>query len=55
LRENEGIPIMPVDRFEYEQEVAQTHTRLNEAEWEKAWQEGRAMATEEAIAYALED
>jgi len=55
LRENEDIPIMPVDRFEYDRAVAQAHSQLNEAEWEKARQEGRTMAIGEAIAYALEE
>jgi tetratricopeptide (TPR) repeat protein len=55
LREQEDIPIVPVDRPVHEKAVAQARIRLAEPEWDKAWREGRAMKLEEAIAYALED
>src|SRR5205823_7700985 len=55
LRESEDIPIMPVDHAQHEQTLALAHSQLNQAEWEQAWQEGRTMAIEEAIAYALEE
>ncbi len=55
LRDNEDIPIMPVDRAQHEQTLALAHSQLNQAEWEQAWQDGRRMAIEEAIAYALEE
>jgi predicted ATPase/transcriptional regulator with XRE-family HTH domain len=53
LREKEDIPIMPVDRPAYEESVAQARTNLNEAEWQKAWREGRLMTVQQAGDYAL--
>jgi hypothetical protein len=41
-------------RESYERSVLQARTQLREAAFEKAWQEGRAMSMEQAIAYALE-
>jgi hypothetical protein len=54
LREKEDIPIMPVDRPIHVQTVAQARNDLNEADWEKTWQEGRTMTLEQAIRHALE-
>jgi hypothetical protein len=31
------------------------HHQLGDAAWEGAWEEGRAMALEDAVSYALED
>jgi hypothetical protein len=30
-------------------------SRMDDADWTKAWEEGRAMPLEDAIAYALDD
>src|SRR5207244_1410055 len=54
LREKEDIPIMPVDLLPHEEAVAQARTQLDEAEWDQAWKQGRTLAIEEAMAYALE-
>ena len=42
------------DRAFYERLTA-ARERLDRRAWEEAWAEGRAMTTEEAVAYALED
>ncbi len=42
------------DRMVYKQGVASVRAQLSEEEFEKAWAEGRAMTTGQAIAYALE-
>jgi len=55
LREAIGIPHMPAELSFYEPYVDATHGQLSEAEWEMAWQEGRAMSMEEAIEYALSE
>jgi hypothetical protein len=48
--------MLPYDeRIEYEQSLASARARLaDEVAWQAAWQEGRAMTLEQAIAYALE-
>jgi predicted ATPase/DNA-binding XRE family transcriptional regulator len=42
------------DRTFYDRQMAAARERLDERTWETAWEEGRAMATEEAVGYALE-
>jgi predicted ATPase/DNA-binding XRE family transcriptional regulator len=42
------------DRSLHERRVAATRERLDEETWTRAWTEGRAMTTEQAIEYALE-
>lgn len=44
-----------VHRREYERTTAVVQARLDATTWETAWNEGRAMAQEQAIAYALEE
>jgi hypothetical protein len=39
----------------YEHGIALTRARLGDEQFERAWQEGRAMTMEQAIAYALEE
>ncbi len=41
-------------RAEYDGIVTAARTQLDEATWQEAWAEGRAMTLEQAIAYALE-
>jgi non-specific serine/threonine protein kinase len=53
LRENEGIPIMPVDRPSYEQDVEEAQMHISDDEWTQAWQEGQAMSMDYAADYAL--
>ncbi|QIN82257.1 helix-turn-helix domain-containing protein [Rubrobacter tropicus] len=43
------------DRTFYEERLAAARASLDERAWEKAWSEGRAMTTEEAVEYALDD
>ncbi len=54
LRENINIPMMPTERPEYDSEVNDLRANMNEADFAKAWAEGRAMTIEQAIALALE-
>jgi hypothetical protein len=42
------------DRSLYQRQVASARERLDEAAWESAWAEGRAMTPEQAVEYALE-
>jgi len=44
----------PFDQSEYERNIALLHENLGEEEFKKAWDQGRAMTMEQAIAYALE-
>jgi predicted ATPase/Tfp pilus assembly protein PilF len=44
----------PEERMVYEQGEASARSQLSEEEFEKAWQEGRAMSTEQAVEYALQ-
>jgi hypothetical protein len=39
----------------HEPYLADARTGMEEGEWMAAWEEGRAMTLEDAIAYALED
>ena len=55
LREVTGSPWMPLERKLHEPHLIAARARMNEADWTKAWEEGRAMPQEDAITYALED
>ena len=55
LRESIGSVIDPVDRSEYEDRLATLRAQLGEPRFVTAWNEGRAMPREQAVAYALED
>jgi predicted ATPase/class 3 adenylate cyclase len=54
LREVVGIPLPPVNRADYERDVAVARADLDETAFAAAWAEGRAMTLEQAMAYALE-
>jgi hypothetical protein len=43
----------PAERVEYERTTARARAGLDEATWQRAWDEGRALTTDEAIAEAL--
>jgi hypothetical protein len=43
------------DHSLYQRQVAAARERLDEAAWEAAWGEGRAMMPEQAVAYALKE
>ncbi len=49
-----AYPYAP-DRSLYQRQVTTTRAQLDEAAWEAAWAEGRAMTPEQAVEYALED
>jgi predicted ATPase/DNA-binding CsgD family transcriptional regulator len=55
LREAAGLSLSPFERShpDYEGYQAAARSQLDEAAWEAAWSEGRAMTPEEAIEYAL--
>jgi predicted ATPase len=53
LREAIGAPLPPDERPDYEREVAHVRAQLDEAAFKAAWQEGRVMTLEEAVAFAL--
>ena len=56
LREAMGAaPQSPADRAEHDPSVASLRTTLGEEAFEAAWEEGRAMTLEQAIAYALDE
>ena len=54
LRESIGTPIAPNEQAEYEEAVQQARSALGEAAFARAWSEGRALDTEQAIEYALQ-
>jgi DNA-binding CsgD family transcriptional regulator/tetratricopeptide (TPR) repeat protein len=54
LQEITGDFLEPVDRADYDVNVATTRMRLGEQAFAAAWAEGHAMTMDEAIAYALE-
>ncbi len=48
-----GVPLPPVDRAIYEHQVTAARAQIDAAAFAQAWEEGRAMPLEQAIAYAL--
>jgi hypothetical protein len=38
-----------------EPHIDAAHTRLDEVDWTKAWEDGRSMTLDQAVSYALED
>jgi predicted ATPase/DNA-binding CsgD family transcriptional regulator len=52
LRDTLDAPLTPTDRSYYEQTVAAVRAQLDEATFQRAWAEGRAMTLEQAIAAA---
>jgi tetratricopeptide (TPR) repeat protein len=55
LREAVGWQLMPEEEALRAPYLAMASSRLDEAEWEKAWAKGRGTGFEEAIYYALEE
>jgi predicted ATPase/class 3 adenylate cyclase len=49
-RERCGIPLTPLDRVDYDPEVAAARTHLGEQAFTTAWEEGRAMTLEQVLA-----
>jgi hypothetical protein len=54
LREAGGYQHMPEEDAWREPYLAMARSQLNEASWEAAFDEGRAMTMDDAISYALE-
>jgi tetratricopeptide (TPR) repeat protein len=54
LHEATGYPRDPTSYAEMEPYLASGRSKIHEAEWAKAWEEGRTMTLEEAVSYALE-
>ena len=55
LRQETGSHIEPQKLPSYKQEVAAARLALGDAIFDGAWEEGRAMTLEQAVAYALEE
>jgi DNA-binding NarL/FixJ family response regulator len=55
LREAIGTPLPPVDRHELDRLVAAVRAALSAPPADAAWQAGRAMALDQAVAFAAED
>ena len=53
VRESVGMPLPPVQRADYEQDLAAARAQLDQVAWETAWAAGRAMTREQAIAEAM--
>jgi predicted ATPase len=54
LRGATDAPLWPAERADYSRNVAIVRAQVDEAAWERAWQEGQAMSMEQAIEYALQ-
>jgi hypothetical protein len=53
LREKINIAMTPLERVEYDREVADLKANMNEKEFTSFWAEGRSMTTERAIQFAI--
>jgi len=55
IRAAMGSAIDPFDQSEYERDIALLHKKLGEEKFNVAWNQGRALTLEKAIAFALEE
>ena len=55
LRAEAGSPLPPKDRPDYDRRVAVARTRGDNAAFDRAWQEGRALTLEQAMELALKE
>jgi predicted ATPase/DNA-binding SARP family transcriptional activator/DNA-binding CsgD family transcriptional regulator len=55
LRETIGAIHSPEERRQYEPYITAAHAQMDEAAWEAVWAEGKAMAPERAVQYALSE
>jgi predicted ATPase/DNA-binding XRE family transcriptional regulator len=55
LSQANSVQMPPSDRLEYGRMVAATRSELEQDRFTRSWQEGRAMSTEQAIEYALQE
>jgi non-specific serine/threonine protein kinase len=54
IRQKNNLQMMRVEYPEYEQAISRLHAEVDEASFQTLWDEGFAMAVEEAIRFALE-
>jgi predicted ATPase/DNA-binding CsgD family transcriptional regulator len=54
LREAAGVKLDPPLRAELDRDIAAIRAQLDEEAWQNAWEEGRSMSMEQAIAEALQ-
>ncbi|HET9493282.1 MAG TPA: tetratricopeptide repeat protein [Chloroflexia bacterium] len=54
LREVTGVPLSQAERDYYTQFLDTARQQVDAVRWDTAWAEGRAMNTEQAVAYALQ-
>jgi hypothetical protein len=54
LRESIGSVIDPADRLEYQSRLNTLRAKVGKGPFEVAWDAGRALPLEQAVAYALE-
>jgi len=55
LRKAIGAPWLPLERRLYEPYLTAIRSRADQAVWTRAWEQGRSMMMDKAVAYALED
>jgi tetratricopeptide (TPR) repeat protein len=55
LRERIQTPLPPSERGLYEQQIASARSVLGDDAFAAAWEQGRALTLEQAVAYALEE
>jgi predicted ATPase/class 3 adenylate cyclase/tetratricopeptide (TPR) repeat protein len=54
LLKNGKIPLSPLDRADYDRDIAAVRAQLDEATFSKAWNKGSSMTLEQAVAFAQE-
>ncbi len=54
LRERNNYSLEGPDRTDYDHNLTTARSQLDEASWQVAWEEGRAMSREQAIRYAMD-
>jgi predicted ATPase/Tfp pilus assembly protein PilF len=55
LREAIGVTLSPAERQRHESDLSRRRSQVDEESWGAAWQEGRLMTLEQAVAYAPEE
>jgi tetratricopeptide (TPR) repeat protein len=53
IREVINIPMNGMEQVEYDREVADLHAGMNESQFKEAWNKGREMSMDDAVALAL--
>ena len=54
IHEGEGVPLSHMDPKLYPEVIPSVRARSDEGKWAAAWQRGRSMTIDEAVAYALD-